>query len=220
MQQTYFTVIVLLAIRAHAVFPQGGDASTAIAGQEIRQGLPPRPVATPTDAIFRDAFIQVMEQDSRGWQLQPFRLGGIPSGEILPEEIRWRRGKDEAALVRYARYSTTDEASAALKQWREVVSAGSVVVKDFADEAFLTLGSRSIGFRRGLFVFWVQAAGPRLPTERLLTDRGQVLYVVPSPYVLRNGEAVILRPHVSAATHFSTLFLAAADRVLGNPIAR
>lgn len=119
----------------------------------------PRPVEIEANAIFRDAFVAVMEQEPGEWQLQPAQRRGTRD---VPEEMTWRQRGNDKAFVRvlYWRYSSEDDARAALQLYRNVVSIATYEVKGFADEAFAPPGGAPWRFRRGSFVFQISAEDP------------------------------------------------------------
>jgi hypothetical protein len=116
-----------------------------------------RPVEIEANALFRESFIAVMEQQPGEWQLQPQRpRGHEPEGRVpfAYEEMTWRQADNAKAFVTmtYWRYSSTDDARAHVRWYRELLPVTTFDVKDFADEAFWN-GSRNVTFRRGSFVF-------------------------------------------------------------------
>jgi hypothetical protein len=130
--------------------------------------LPPRPIEIDANRIFHEAFAGVMQQESDDWQLQPERpTGPAPSGRppFEHEEMTWRKPDNLFVSVRYSRYSSSDEAAAALKWALARISVATAPVKmqknfggpvrDLADEAYIPATGGSIHLRRGQFVFMV-----------------------------------------------------------------
>jgi len=163
----------------------------------------PPPVALEADQIFHEAFITLMQKESAEWQLQPVpRRGPAPGGRPADatEELRWLRSDGASASVRYARYSSSEAAAAALAWKRAVISIGTSAVKlgvppgSIADEAYTT--DRSMWFRRGVFVFEVRLREPVKPNASEQPAIG-LLVLKESPLA-----------------RLSALFLSAADRVL------
>jgi hypothetical protein len=194
-----------------------------------RGKLPPPPIEIEADAIFRDAFIQVMAGEGRDWMLQPTRpRGPAASGRppLAHEEMTWRRNDGSHVRVWYARYASSEDAEVALAWRREVIPIATFVVKGLGDEAFYpSTGSKSSSnrsnllFRRGPFVFVVSRSEtlespPPPDPDKLAT----VSCAAPHCVVISNGEAVMLEGNPLA--RMSALFLAAADGVLDGRIAR
>ena len=198
-------LVVLIIANADAVVAQR------------RYPFPPPPVEIEAGAIFRDAFIDVMAREGRDWQLQPARptrLGG-PARRPSGEDMSWRRTDGSSIRVWYARFASSDDAEVALAWRRELISVGTWVVKDVADEAYYPNGGRQLWFRRGAFMFIVryEPPGPRSSLEPVRTSN---LCSPPNSecVVIRDREAVLIN---SGVHRISELFLAAAG-VLSDPI--